>query len=552
MKAWHVAASIFGLGTLGLAVGANAQDRIVVDCNIFFQNNQGNCEAADGELSPPLPFTTCQLINTIFTNNVFVDPELIDPLNALDPDFRPTAGGNSTHLGGGPVAIVPNDGFFTQPYFVGALGAGADEDWTQPWCYYSPDGAGRTDLPPGPPVVVSGNITSNTTWTNNGLGYLLQGTVRVQSPAVLTIQAGAVIYGENATVGTLIIEQGARIMATGTPNQPIIFTSDALPGTQTRGQWGGVVLNGRAPVNCGTPGGSCEGEGGSGTYGGNDPDDSSGTLRYARIEFAGHEFSPDNELNALTQNGVGSGTVIEYVQCHRGEDDGFEWFGGTVNDRYIVATDCADDHFDWQVGWRGKVQYGIARPAGDRGDKAIEADNYEFGFDNTPRSNPTLANLTLIGPGAAAAAGTNGIHLRRGTAGTIMNSIITNFRRPGIDLDDDATFANGTGDPCVLLSTVIGIEEAQPAAALPLMVRQHPNPFNPATRFEFLLAQPGAARIDVYDGNGRHVDHLETERLGSGAHSLAWNAPAGSSSGTYFYRMEAAGQIATGKMNLVK
>jgi hypothetical protein len=553
MKAWLVATSIFGLAALGLAAGASAQDDIVVDCNIFFQNNPTNCEAGDGEAAPPLPFTTCQLINSIFTNNQFVDPELVDEFNSLTPDFRAIAGGNSTHLGGGPVAVVPNDGFFTQPYFVGGVGAGQDEDWTEPWCYYSPDGAGRVDLPPGPPVFVSGNIAGNTTWTDNGLGYLLQGTVRVLAPAVLTIEPGTVIFGENATIGTLIIEQGARIMAQGTPTNPIIFTSDGLPGSQARGQWGGVVLNGRAPVNCAAvPGGTCEGEGGSGTYGGNLPNDSSGTLRYVRIEFAGHEFSPDNELNALTMNGVGSGTVIEFVQCHRGEDDGFEWFGGTVNNRNIVATDCADDEMDWQVGWRGKLQYGVARPASDRSDKGIEADNYEFGFDNTPRSNPTVSNLTLIGPGAAAPAGTFGIHLRRGTAGTIINSIVTNFRGPGIDLDDTATFNNGTGTAPILLSSQIGIADPQPAAARPLVVRQHPNPFNPATRFEFLLSQPGVARIDVYDGNGRHIDQLETEELAAGAHSISWSAPAGSPSGTYFYRMESASGLATGKMNLVK
>ncbi len=562
MKAWLRTASIVILLALAAQGTALAQDRIVVDCNIFFQN-QSNCPA--GEVRAGFPacadsFNTCDLINDLFPNNVTIDPQMVAPLNQFAPDFRVTAGGNATHLGGAPVGVVPNDGFFTQPYFVGAMGSGADEDWTKApngtsWCYYSSNGLGRTDLPSSV-TVVSGNITANTTWTPASGGYLLSGTVRVLPPATLTIQPGTVIFGEQATSGTLIIEQGAKIQAIGTATQPIIFTSDAEPGQQDRGQWGGVVLNGRAPVNCAAmPGGTCEGEGGSGTFGGNDPDDNSGTLRYVRIEFAGIEFSPDNELNALTQNGVGRGTTIDHVQCHRGFDDGFEWFGGTVNGRYIIATDCGDDHLDWQVGYRGKVQYAISRHTSDvtTADRGIEADNYEFGFENLPRSNPTFANLTIVGTGEAAPAGGRGVTLRRGTAGTIMNSIIFNTRRAAIDIDDASTFNRCWGDPCNLLADQIGIaEQPAPGAARPLAVSLSPNPFNPSTQIAFTLAHPGAARVGIYDGAGRLIDEISANDLTSGRQSLVWNAPAGTSSGTYFYRIEAAGQVATGKMHLVK
>jgi hypothetical protein len=554
---WIKTAGIIILLALAVQGSALAQDRIVVDCNIFFNNN-GNCPATEARLGTACPdtFNTCDLINTIFPNNETVDPQMIDPLNTLAPDFRVTAGGHATHLGGGPVGVLPNDGFFTQAYFVGAMGSGADEDWTKPWCYYSPNGAGRTDLPAGPPVVVSGNITTSTTWTNNGLGYFLSGTVRVLSGVTLTIQPGTVIFGEQATTGTLIIEQGAQIQAIGTPAQPIIMTSDALPGQQDRGQWGGLVLNGRAPVNCAAaPGGTCEGEGGSGTYGGSLPNDNSGTLRYVRIEFAGKEFSPDNELNALTQNGVGSGTTIDHVQTHRGSDDGIEWFGGTVNERYIIATDCADDHLDWQVGYRGKVQFAISRHTSDvtTADRGIEADNYEFGFDNSPRSNPFFANVTIVGTRGGPAGG-RGITLRRGTAGTIVNSIIFNTRGVGIDLDDAATYNNCPGDPCALLRDQVGIAvEPAVAVASPLAVSLSPNPFNPSTQIAFTLSRPSAARVAVYDGNGRLVDEIAASgELAAGRHTATWNAPAGTSSGTYFYRVEAAGQVATGKMHLVK
>lgn len=558
---WMKTASIVILLALAVQGSAWAQDRhpIVVDCNIFF-NNASNCPATQARLGTACAdtFNTCDLINIKFPHNVTINPQFInDPLlTPQSPDLRITAGGNATHLGGAPVAVVPNDGFFTQPYFVGAMGSGADEDWTKPWCYYSVNGAGRTDLPSGAPNLVSGNITANTTWGDVANGYLLSGTVRVLPPAVLTIQPGVVIFGEQATTGTLIIEQGARINAVGTRQQPIIMTSDALPGQQDRGQWGGLVLNGRAPVNCAAvPGGTCQGEGGSGIFGGNDPNDNSGTLRYMRIEFAGKEFSPDNELNELTQNGIGRGTTIDHVQCHRGFDDGFEWFGGTVNERYIIATDSGDDHLDFQVGYIGKVQYAIGRHLGDvtTADREIEGDNYEFGFDNVPRSNPTFSNITMIGTRGQAAGG-QGIELRRGGTMTLINSIIYNTRGTAIRLSDASTFDNCWGNPCTLLRDVIGIaEEPAVSVAAPLAVSLAPNPFNPSTQIAFTLTRPSAARLAVYDSNGRLVDEIAGgDELAAGRHTLAWNAPAGASSGTYYYRIEAAGQVATGKMYLIK
>jgi hypothetical protein len=252
---------------------------------------------------------------------------------------------------------------------------------------------------------------------------------------------------------------------------------------------------------------------------------------------------------------VGSGTTIDHVQCHRGFDDGFEWFGGTVNDRYIIATDCGDDHLDWQVGYRGKVQFAISRHVADvtSADRGIEADNYEFGFDNQPRSNPTFSNVTIVGTRGQAAGG-RGITLRRGTAGTMINSIIYNTRGVAVDIDDAATFNNCWGAPCTLLRDQVGIA-AEPAAsvAAPLAVSLAPNPFNPTTQIAFTLTEPGVARVAVYDSNGRLVDEIAgLGELAAGRQTFSWNAPAGASSGTYYYRVEAAGQVVTGKMHLIK
>jgi hypothetical protein len=555
MKAWFRTANLAALLVLA-AGGSSAQappEDIVVDCNIFFQNTP-NCPTGESPAGCSTgPYTTCQLVQTIFPHNMLgVDPEFHgDPL-ATPPNFRVLAGGNSTQLGGANVGLPPNDGFFTQTYFVGGMGVGADEDWTAGWTYWSPNGAGRTDLPAGPPVIVVGNIVANTHWTNNGLGYLLQGTVRVIPPAVLTIDAGTVVFGENASIGTLIIEQGAKIMATGTAQQPIIMTSDALPGSQDRGQWGGLVINGLAPVNCAAvPGGTCQGEGGSGVYGGSDENDNSGTLQYVRLEYPGREFSPDNELNALTLNGVGRGTTIHHVQTHRGFDDGIEMFGGTVDMKFAVTDECGDDLFDWQVGWRGRAQFVVGRQAcGPLAlDKGIEADNYEFGFDNGPRSNPKVFNMTLVGAGTGCAVASRGVHLRRGTAGTFANSVIYNFKTQGIDLEHTETFNNCPGTPLALLQ--IGVND-QGAPSLPMAVNQHPNPFNPSTQIDFTNPTTGWVRVRIFDAAGRLVDNLVNEHLASGSHSFQWNAPADAGSGAYFYRVEAGGQVVNGKMQLVK
>ena len=185
--------------------------------------------------------------------------------------------------------------------------------------------------------VIEGNINSNTFLSKNKR-YLLRGFVNVNAPAVLTIEPGTIIYGEKTTRGTLIINRGAKIIANGTPTQPIVFTSQQPAGQRSPGDWGGIIIAGNASIN--VPGGTAIIEGGTGTIygGGTNPndDDNSGILRYVRIEFPGIAYAPDNEINGLTLGGVGRGTTIEYVQVSFCGDDAYEWFGGTVNAKYLI------------------------------------------------------------------------------------------------------------------------------------------------------------------------------------------------------------------------
>ncbi|GJQ22057.1 MAG: hypothetical protein HBSIN02_24120 [Bacteroidia bacterium] len=283
-------------------------------------------------------------------------------------------------------------------------------------------------------VVLEGTITADQTLTSNKK-YLLRGFVNVNPPATLTIEPGTVIFGEKSSKGTLIINRGAKINASGTSNAPIVFTSELPAGSRAPGDWGGIIIAGNASIN--VPGGTATLEGGTGTvYGGgaspNDADNS-GILRYVRIEFPGIAFLPDNEINGLTLGGVGSGTTLEYIQVSYSGDDSFEWFGGTVNARYLISFRGVDDDFDTDFGFSGKVQFafGLRDPqvADISGSNGFESDNDGTGTTNTPRTSPLFSNVTLVGPMADTSAAVNanyrrGAHLRRSTLTSIYNSII--------------------------------------------------------------------------------------------------------------------------------
>ncbi|MDE0686117.1 MAG: hypothetical protein OXI63_24590 [Candidatus Poribacteria bacterium] len=275
--------------------------------------------------------------------------------------------------------------------------------------------------------------------------YLLRGAVFVKAGAILTIEPGVKIYGEQATNGTLIIAQGSKIMAEGTESDPIVMSSDAFEGSRARGQWGGLIINGNAPTNQGVT----FGEGDTGAFGGNDPTDSSGILRYVRIQYAGIELSPDNELNGISFQGVGSGTIVDHVQVHMNQDDGIEMFGGTVNLKYILVTGARDDSFDWTDGWTGKGQFWVAQQYGDDADNGFEVDNSSKDNEATPRSAATIFNVTLVGDPSGPESD-NGMLIREGAAGMYANFIVTGFNKVGLDINNEATHAQADSGKLVV------------------------------------------------------------------------------------------------------
>jgi hypothetical protein len=278
--------------------------------------------------------------------------------------------------------------------------------------------------------------------------YIITGIVVVDEGASLTIPAGTLLLGNTKVQpSAVIVRVGGQIFSNGTAAAPVVFTSDKPEGSRARGDWGGVVLNGAS--QCNFPAADCVGEGASGPYGGDVLDDNSGVMTYTRVEFAGYEVSFGNELNALTFNGVGSGTELHHLQAHYGSDDGFEWFGGTVDLKYAVSTGNSDDSFDYSTGWSGRGQFWIVQHDPGDADTGFEVDGNEEDYNAEPFTDPTIYNLTLVGKGVDGAGGTagestNGIKLRRGTAGDIYNAIVIGFGSSGVDIDNVETVGRYT------------------------------------------------------------------------------------------------------------
>lgn len=279
--------------------------------------------------------------------------------------------------------------------------------------------------------------------------WLLSGGVFVEDGFNLTISNGGTVYADPEVTTFLSVKQGGKVFIEGTQNNPVVFTP--LKENPTYGDWGGIIVNGKATLNTGL---TAEGEGGTGIYGGDQDDDNSGVLRYVRVEYAGKILGTDNELNGFSFNGVGNGTTVEYIQAYKGSDDGIEFFGGTVNVRYAVSTHNQDDSFDWTHGWNGKGQYWVAQQGPDGGDRGIEADNN--GDDNTlePYSNPTLSNITLIGVNDGDSLNT-GMRLREGTKGKIYNAYVTGFPKYGIRVSDEVTLNNVTNGELFVSNSIV-------------------------------------------------------------------------------------------------
>jgi len=314
---------------------------------------------------------------------------------------------------------------------------------------------------PGENVTVKGSLTNNTIWAAKNK-YLLEGFVYVESGATLTIEPGTIIKGDKATKATLIIKPGGKIIAEGTKTKPIVFTSNQARGSRNYGDWGGVIVLGKAPVNK-TPA-TIEGENIS-TFGGTDPTDNSGILKYVRIEFGGIAFETDKEVNGLTLGGVGSGTTIENVQVSNTGDDGFEWFGGTVNVKNLISYKNLDDDFDTDWGYSGRVQYGLAFRDPKIADQCtcsdsngFESDNDASGSEATPQTSAKFANISIImADGTPDAKFRSVFRLRRNTAISIYNTLgVGAFPKGGIELQDASTQANFVSDKADFRGLVLG------------------------------------------------------------------------------------------------
>lgn len=294
-------------------------------------------------------------------------------------------------------------------------------------------------------------INKNTTWDCDTI-YYMRGKVYVTNSATLTIQPGTIIVGDTITKGTLLVTKGSKIHAVGTPTCPIVFTSPKAANKKNRGDWGGVIILGKATVN--QPGGIGNIEGLPPSplteYGGGatpNDNDNSGELQYVRIEFAGVALAPNNEINGLTMGGVGRGTTIDFVQVSFANDDSFEWFGGTVNAKHLIAFRGLDDDFDTDNGYSGKVQFAISvrdpLVADVSGSNGFESDNDANGSSNLPQTRAVFSNLTVVAGSDSATAPNfrNGAQIRRNSHLYIYNSIIMGWPT-GILVDGTATNSN--------------------------------------------------------------------------------------------------------------
>jgi hypothetical protein len=289
---------------------------------------------------------------------------------------------------------------------------------------------------PDDAVELSGAITADMTLSADE-SYVLIGVVTVEDGATLTIPAGVTIFGDKASTGTLVVKQGGKIDAQGTADQPILFTSQLPAGQRAAGDWGGLILLGKAPINEAGGTASIEGLTTDEIYGGSDAADSSGILRYVRIEFSGIEISPDNEINGLTFGGVGHGTVVDHVMVRHTLDDCYEFFGGTVNASHLVCYRNGDDSFDFDQGYVGNLQFlfAQAQPGVANDANGFECDNDATTPDVTPRTNPTIFNVTLCGQNGDSADQQYGFLFRRGFMATIGNAIVTGWEA-GVDFRD--------------------------------------------------------------------------------------------------------------------
>ena len=315
---------------------------------------------------------------------------------------------------------------------------------------------------PNETMLLSGTIDESITLRKGT--FTLKGYVYVNNGAVLTIEPGTIIKSDVSQKGALIVERGSKLIADGTASDPIVFTSGKPSGEQAPGDWGGIILLGNAPTNRPiSPAPIIEG-GVNRPYGGTDASDNSGTLRYVRIEFSGIAAEPGSEINGLTLGGVGSGTTLENIQVSFGADDAYEFFGGTVNAKNLVAFGTYDDDFDFDFGYNGKIQFAVSlrdKPSDVDQANGIECDNDGTGSAAEPFTRPQLSNFTFIGPYDTTGSSSNhgfSNRWRRSTQFQLVNSILLGHRKAGFSMES-ATTATGymTGGASVFANNIIAV-----------------------------------------------------------------------------------------------
>jgi hypothetical protein len=316
--------------------------------------------------------------------------------------------------------------------------------------------------------------------------YVLTGLYYVEAGHKITIQPGTLIEGDQNTTGTLIIVRGGQIFAQGTVNHPIVFTSRNAPGSRNPGDWGGIIVLGAAPTNKVDPlieggiiAGSCGG--GSGTYGGANANDNSGVLSYIRIEYAGYRFQVNNEINGLTMGGVGAGTQIDHIQVSYSLDDSYEWFGGTVNCKYLVCYGGTDDEQDTDFGFSGHVQFVFGLRDPDNWDTTGQSNGFESDNDGTatstdnPHTHAIFSNVTLVGPERDNAevpfnplsTAQFGALIRRSSQESVYNSIIMGYPWT-VTIRDATTQGFATGGQLQFRNNSIAATTTAPSSATTL------------------------------------------------------------------------------------
>jgi len=601
-----------GLALLALTVAAPAGAQMTFDGNIVwnnFPNGDVHNDTCAANYIGKGSATNCaqmgyhqlaRLMCTVdYTHNYCEDPLLAGAVYQANtiPNWKPGVGSPAWRE---PVVIIDDD-FFKTVRYHGAISPNDGENWVKVstwgnglnlgvpntgWVIYDSTGANRQDLhlagmPDPRPLAVYPNINlyNSQVWSADS-NYLIRGQLRVKSLANLTIPAGTVIFGERATLGTIVIERGGHISAIGTEDNPIIMTCDDPPGYMQSGAWGGLVVNGYGRTNIvnSCAGDSVASEGGAiGYWGGDDNTWDGCQLKYVRIEYSGKEITPNNELNSFTLNGMGSNSHMDYCEAFYGQDDAFEWFGGKMDCSHLLGYQGKDDGIDTQLGTQLRVQFAIIENspyytiAGTQnGDKGTEQDNNEYDFEAqtchmspcgsgnvVPEGNyyynrTRLANCTFIGDhrmGAAFPGPTFGVNWRRGASGQFFNSIVAYEKSGALHVDDNATWAHH----CACMPGQTSIVDVPPIASGKVFVAAGaPNPFRNRLNVAFTLPQSGPVKVQIFSMDGRLVETLADGEMGAGPHSIEWNVNHRVAAGMYFYRVTAGESTASGRITRVR